>query len=209
MTPGPLESLQNEFGVQSILSIIVFAILLFSTGAIWWLRRRYSSSQQTLLRLKMMAHDILGSMDRGVVTTNWEGAITSINSAAIRILGVNFDCVGRPLASVAVEATGLTELYRDVIEFRAPVRDRDFAIERGGQLLRLRADGHTLIDDEGTALGCVIHLRDITDRILLEDRMRRMERFLGLATLASGLHHEIKNPLTASASTSNCWKKAS
>jgi signal transduction histidine kinase len=27
--------------------------------------------------------------------------------------------------------------------------------------------------------------------------MRRMERFLGLATLASGLHHEIKNPLTA------------
>jgi signal transduction histidine kinase len=27
--------------------------------------------------------------------------------------------------------------------------------------------------------------------------MRRMERFLGLAALASGLHHEIKNPLTA------------
>jgi len=27
--------------------------------------------------------------------------------------------------------------------------------------------------------------------------MRRMERFLSLATLAAGLHHEIKNPLTA------------
>jgi signal transduction histidine kinase len=37
----------------------------------------------------------------------------------------------------------------------------------------------------------------VTERILLEERMRRMERFIGLATLASGLHHEIKNPLTA------------
>jgi signal transduction histidine kinase len=27
--------------------------------------------------------------------------------------------------------------------------------------------------------------------------MRRLERFIGLASLASGLHHEIKNPLTA------------
>jgi len=37
----------------------------------------------------------------------------------------------------------------------------------------------------------------VTERMLLEERMRRMERFLSLTTLASGLHHEIKNPLTA------------
>src|SRR5262249_44024231 len=42
-----------------------------------------------------------------------------------------------------------------------------------------------------------IRLRDVTERMLLEERMRRMERFLSLTTLASGLHHEIKNPLTA------------
>jgi two-component system, NtrC family, sensor histidine kinase HydH len=33
--------------------------------------------------------------------------------------------------------------------------------------------------------------------MLMEERVRRMERFLSLGTLASGLHHEIKNPLTA------------
>jgi signal transduction histidine kinase len=31
----------------------------------------------------------------------------------------------------------------------------------------------------------------------MEERVRRMERFLNLGTLAAGLHHEIKNPLTA------------
>ena len=40
-------------------------------------------------------------------------------------------------------------------------------------------------------------LRDVSERVLMEERIRRMERFLSLGTLASGLHHEIKNPLTA------------
>ena len=31
----------------------------------------------------------------------------------------------------------------------------------------------------------------------MEERMSRMERFIGLGTLVSGLYHEIKNPLTA------------
>jgi signal transduction histidine kinase len=31
----------------------------------------------------------------------------------------------------------------------------------------------------------------------MEERMLRMERFISLGSLASGLHHEIKNPLTA------------
>jgi signal transduction histidine kinase len=46
-------------------------------------------------------------------------------------------------------------------------------------------------------LGTVIHVREITDRRLLEERMGRMERYMGLGTLASGLHHEMKNPLAA------------
>jgi two-component system nitrogen regulation sensor histidine kinase GlnL len=54
-----------------------------------------------------------------------------------------------------------------------------------------------LSDNVNQVLGTVIHVRDITERRLLEDRMGRMERFMGLGTLAAGLHHEMKNPLTA------------
>jgi two-component system nitrogen regulation sensor histidine kinase GlnL len=43
----------------------------------------------------------------------------------------------------------------------------------------------------------VLHIRDVTERLLVEERMRRMERFMGLGALAAGLHHEIKNPLGA------------
>ncbi|MCA9070981.1 MAG: PAS domain-containing sensor histidine kinase, partial [Planctomycetaceae bacterium] len=55
----------------------------------------------------------------------------------------------------------------------------------------------TLNDFEGKEIGNVLQLRDVTERVLVDDRMRRMERYLGLGSLAGGLHHEIKNPLAA------------
>jgi len=93
--------------------------------------------------------------------------------------------------------TPLVAVHHKVIEGGSAVRDHDFSINRSAHALRLHVDAHALKDTAGTTLGCVIHLRDVTERTLLEERMRRMERFIGLATLASGLHHEIKNPLTA------------
>ena len=46
-------------------------------------------------------------------------------------------------------------------------------------------------------IGSSIQLRDVTERVLMDDRLRRMERYMGLGSLAAGLHHEIKNPLAA------------
>jgi two-component system sensor histidine kinase HydH len=192
-----LEYLRSETRLQLVASLILASILIFCLSAIWWLRRRYLSSQKSLRQVKMLAHNILASMDHGVVTTDHEGVITSVNSASLRLLEMNFDCVGRPLASISPSVTPLTNVYCEIVEMGMTVRDRNFNFDREGRMLRVSVDGHPLKDTAGITLGCVIHLRDVTERMLLEERMRRMERFLGLATLASGLHHEIKNPLTA------------
>jgi signal transduction histidine kinase len=91
----------------------------------------------------------------------------------------------------------LLEVFQHVVGRQQPLHDRDVSVHRKGRAIRLLIDGDPLLDTQEQALGCVIHLRDVTERMLMEERMRRMERFLELASLASGLHHEIKNPLTA------------
>lgn len=192
-----LETVHQEVGLQVFFALGQVAILLFCTVAFLWLRRRYLASQQSLRRLKMLAHDIMASMDRGIITTDQKGVITSINSAGIHLMAVDFECVGQPLARICSEDVPLVDVYRKVADCRDVVRDCDFSVNRAGRVLRLRTDGHVLKDNRGRALGCVIHLRDVTERMFMEERMRRMERFINLATLASGLHHEIKNPLTA------------
>jgi PAS domain-containing protein len=86
-----LGSLRQDVGLQLVGSLAVAAIVAFCLAAMWWLPRRSFSSQRSLRQIKMLAHDILASMDRGVVTTNREGIITSINSAAIGLLEVDFE----------------------------------------------------------------------------------------------------------------------
>jgi two-component system sensor histidine kinase HydH len=54
-----------------------------------------------------------------------------------------------------------------------------------------------LKDARGATIGNVIQLRDVTERMLMKEQMWRMQQFASLSTLASGLHHEIKNPITA------------
>jgi signal transduction histidine kinase len=50
---------------------------------------------------------------------------------------------------------------------------------------------------EGQALGVVAILRDLTPVRQLEEQLRRSDRLAALGTLAAGLAHEIKNPLTS------------
>ncbi|MCE9604647.1 MAG: PAS domain-containing protein [Planctomycetia bacterium] len=196
-SPTSIRSLQRRLDLQVLTGTVVLAILLFCHIAFWRLRRRFLLSQQSLRHVKMLAHDILASMDRGVVTIDCEGVITSINSAGIKLLGVDFECVGAPVSSISLPETPLVEVCREVMRNLVPICDRDTQLERGGRLSQLRLDAHVLKDGEGAVIGCAVHLRDVTERMLLDERMRRMEGFLSMAMLAAGLHHEIKNPLTA------------
>jgi two-component system, NtrC family, sensor histidine kinase HydH len=178
-------------------AVIIAGTLVACAVAVIWLRRRYMTAHQTLRQVKMLAHNILASMDQGVVTTDREGIVTSINSAAIGLLNVDFECVGRPLDQISSRQMPLDKLNTELAERQKPVQDRDVAVTRDRRDYRYRADAHFLRDMENNPLGSVLLLRDITERVLMEERMARMERFISLGTLASGLHHEIKNPLTA------------
>jgi len=192
-----IQALRGEVLLQVTFAVIVSVALVACAVTLTWFRRRYSASQQTLRDVKTLAYNILASMDQGVVTIDRDGTITSINSAAIRLLGVDFDCVGKPLSLVCPSGLPLADLAQQLALRQLPIRDHDFAVNRDGRAPRCRADAHFLNDPSNHPLGCVFLLRDVTERVLLEERMARMERFISLGTLASGLHHELKNPLTA------------
>src|SRR5438552_15281630 len=52
-----------------------------------------------------------------------------------------------------------------------------------------------VVDTEGRARGAVLVLHDLTLQHTLEATTRRADRLAALGTVASGLAHEIKNPL--------------
>ncbi len=197
VTADEIGALRRDIGTRIIVRSITSTALLLCTVAMVWLQQRQLAILRVLYQAKLLSLDILASMDQGVITTDLNEIVTGINTAAVRILGVESESIGRPLAGIAGDDAPLAALVGRAVEQDGAVWDQDFALDRGGRVRRIRADSHVLRDSAGRAIGCILLLRDISDRVLMEERVQMMERFVSLGSLAAGLHHEIKNPLTA------------
>ncbi|MEO8269013.1 MAG: ATP-binding protein, partial [Aureliella sp.] len=77
------------------------------------------------------------------------------------------------------------------------IRNRDYSVMHQGHRRTLRAGCVLLRNQRQEEIGTVVHVTDITENALIEERLRRMERYMGLGSLAVGLQHEIRNPLSA------------
>jgi two-component system nitrogen regulation sensor histidine kinase GlnL len=197
VSTAEVQALRQDIGTRIIVRSTASAVLLLCTLATLWLQQRQLAIRRALDEVKLLAHDILASLDEGVITTSETAVVTSINSAAINLLGVDFECIGRPIACISSAEVPLEELSRAVSERKVAVSDRELTLDRAGRVRRLVSSALELKDMRGATIGCVIHLRDVTERMLMKEQVWRMEQFASLSTLASGLLHEIKNPITA------------
>ncbi|WP_417393599.1 two-component system sensor histidine kinase NtrB [Gimesia sp.] len=189
--------LAGELRFQSQLSILLFLNIFATAIALVLLVRAYLNSERSLREVKVLASDVLASMDQGVLTTDREEVITSINPRGQELLGLEGPVIDRPLSEVGEEHTLLCVLCSHVNAHHSPVKDCDYTVNRDGHEQTLRAGCSLLRNERQEELGTVIHIRDVTERTLMEQRLRRMERYAGLGSLATGLQHEIKNPLSA------------
>ncbi len=189
------EQLVDELRWQSRLTILVVLNSIATFGAALLLWRAFRSSQETLRDIQALAGDILGSVEQAVITTDPQGLITSINEPGIHLLEVEGDMVGQPLRKLSDRMP--LEEFRVRSRGSSSSQHEDFPLGDHGDSRVLRGQCQRLQDRAGCDIGDVLQLRDVTKRQLIEKRMRSMERYMGLGSLASGLHHEIKNPLAA------------
>lgn len=189
------EYLAGELRWQFRLSMLVILNLVVTAIAVLLLWRAYRASQTSLRDVQALASDIIGSMEQGVITTDLSGTVTSINSRGLELLGAKKRNVGDSIEQLSRLALG--EYREDWLSNRSADSPREFVNNKNGQSQTLRAFCQTLRNRDGNEMGSVMQIRDITERKLIEERMRRMERYMGLGSLAGGLHHEIKNPLAA------------
>lgn len=191
------EELLGDLRLDRALTILLVVNLVGTTIALILVVRGYLSSERSLRDVKVLATDILASMDAGVITTDRNGKISSTNPRARVLLGLSDEGIGQFLTDVGEEHHLLDTICDEVRTYHHPIRDRDYPIRPNGHQQTLRAGCTLLSNQQGEDIGTVVHVRDVTEKTLIEERLRRMERYMGLGSLAAGLQHEIKNPLSA------------
>jgi len=159
------------------------------------LRRRFVELED----VKRYTENILASLTTGVVTIDLDGRVVTANSAAEMLTGYFAgEVTGRYCTELFAATPEIGELLMETLATRLSATGVPLTLKRrSGAMLPVEVSTAPLKGGEGKDLGVVAVLRDLTLERELEGRLRRSDRLAALGSLAAGLAHEIKNPLTS------------
>jgi PAS domain S-box-containing protein len=159
------------------------------------LRQRF----QELADLKSYIESIVNSVTSGIVTVDLDGRVVTLNPAAERLTGFFAgEAAGRYCTELFAASPEVGELVMEALASRVPIANVPVTLRRGAGAGRpVELSTAPLKGSDGKDLGVVALLRDLAHVRRLERRLRRSDRLAALGTLAAGLAHEIKNPLTS------------
>src|SRR5438067_34782 len=134
---------------------------------------------------------ILERITTGVVSLDAAGMITTIISAAGRLLSLDRRIVGQPAMAVfdRSDVQPIAKLLTSGGRTKGEPSAQEIAIPREGQELHLAVVATSLLAESGASEGAVLVLDDVTPLI-------RAQKVAAWREVARRLAHEIKNPLT-------------
>ncbi len=152
-----------------------------------------------LADLKGYTDNILGSLANGIVTVDLDGRIVTVNPAAELLTGFfRGEVTGRYCSEAFANTPELSDILMETLASRAPITGVTLTLRRrNGSAVPIEFSTAPLKGGEGKDLGVIGLFRDLTLVRRLESDLRRSDRLAALGTLAAGLAHEIKNPLTS------------
>ena len=181
-------------GEISIISALSGEIAVVIQSAL--LSRELERASEEISILRNYSESIIDSIPVGIAAVDIGLRIVKWNAAMEKITGgIRGFVFGMPIEDVFPRLDGV-----DIVEeLKAVIRG---ACIREYQRLEVGRDGMVvnmwicpLKDKIGDPIGALIIAEDITERVALENKLRKAERFLYLGEMAAGIAHEINNPI--------------
>lgn len=192
---GPINAAHEEDKRNTIWMAVIF-LLIGCAGIIsLLLAQGYRAARSSLSRIKAFSDSLVMNMPIGLVATDASGRLSAFNQAAEAIFKRTAeDLLGKRAEEIL--PGGLRELFQ-MLTAEGGLIEREFGCRVEGRTIPLDIIATTLSEESGAFVGHVLLFRDMTEIRHLEEEVARSRRLASLGSLAAGVAHEIRNPLSS------------
>ncbi|MBI5091186.1 MAG: PAS domain S-box protein [Candidatus Hydrogenedentes bacterium] len=154
---------------------------------------------QRIHRMQQFQHELLDNMNNGFLITDNRGVIIVQNKGADRILGLKEgESVSRPVQEVLRVDSGGECPVVTALRSKRDFTSYEFHVLVGaGETKLLGLTTNTMYDTRGNVNGIIASFTDLTEMARMRQELQRQDRLAVVGELATGLAHEIRNPLAA------------
>ena len=193
---GAVEEARIEGTRRSVVMAAILLLICFAGIIALFLAQAYRSTKDSLSRVKAFSDNLVENMPIGLLAIDRDDKITSFNQNAEKVLELSGDKIRGHFAG--------NILSRPLSDFLLRLKSQDGPIENefeysvhNGKTVPLEVIGTVLKDETGNQLGWIILFRDLTEIQRLKTEVARSRHLASIGTLAAGVAHEIRNPLSS------------
>ena len=162
-------------------------------------RQQLEKQLLEIKRLQRYTEKLLTTMSDGLLTLDMSGKISTMNPAAGLLLDISGDrpVKGHEASNTFINYPTLNGYLQQVLEHPADRNPREIQLPGENDGRSILISSSILRDRKDRPQEIILNLHDITTLKKLEASMRQAERLAALGTLAAGMAHEIRNPLSS------------
>jgi two-component system sensor histidine kinase HydH len=198
-----LEARMYRRGV--VLSIVLFVIAVIAISTIF-ISQNLTAVKKEYERVQTYSGNVLDNMTDALITTDNSGLITIFNKNAETLFGeTEIRVLGKKLTDVLDKKFSFIE---DSLKDKSNLNNIEVEYKDSSGSDKILLTSTTRVYDKSGELDSfTIVFRDITGIRSMEKQVQQHEKMAAMGELASGVAHEIRNPLNAISMVAQRYKK--